>query len=107
MFEKNTAFSEKSELTDDREITQSKYDLYSLNQSLNYADVRKFPPGYLEQSRVPQIVAGNAAVQALGCLVFFARVYSRVILSGIWKSEDWALLVAWVGPFMRLFVVDC
>ncbi|KAK7185636.1 hypothetical protein PSPO01_08322 [Paraphaeosphaeria sporulosa] len=57
---------------------------------------RQFPPGYLEESRVPQIVAGNAAVQALGCLVFFARVYSRAVLIGTWKSEDWVLSVAWL-----------
>ncbi|KAJ4350020.1 uncharacterized protein N0V89_008641 [Didymosphaeria variabile] len=56
----------------------------------------EFPPGFLEESRVPQIVAGNAAVQTLGCLVFFARVYSRAFLIGTWKSEDWALSAAWL-----------
>ncbi|KAF2439603.1 hypothetical protein P171DRAFT_126254 [Karstenula rhodostoma CBS 690.94] len=56
----------------------------------------QFPPGFLEQSRAPQIVAGNATVQALGCLMFFARVYSRAVLIGTWKSEDWALSAAWL-----------
>ena len=72
--------------------------------SLNFAahdnvipDDLKFPPGFLEETRAPQVVAGNIAVQVLGTLFFFARVYSRLFLVATWKSEDWALLAVWVS----------
>lgn len=94
-------------LTDNRERKWTRYGWDFASIWSNHANNRKFPPGYLKQSRVPQIVAGNVTVQILGCLVFFARVYSRAILTGIWKSEDWVLSVAWVGSLMHFFLVLC
>jgi hypothetical protein len=43
------------------------------------------------------MIIGNVLVQFLGCVVFFARVYSRAIIIKAWKTEDSMLALAWVS----------
>lgn len=54
------------------------------------------PPRLFDESRAPEIVAGNAFLQLLGTTFFFARAYSRLVLIKSWKPEDTILLFAWV-----------
>ncbi|KAF2683265.1 hypothetical protein K458DRAFT_432103 [Lentithecium fluviatile CBS 122367] len=54
------------------------------------------PPGAVDESRAPQVVIGNAVVQVVGSLVFFARVFSRLMIINSWKLEDSVLVAAWV-----------
>ncbi|KAH7132457.1 hypothetical protein B0J11DRAFT_601033 [Dendryphion nanum] len=54
------------------------------------------PANILNQSRAPEIIAGNAVLQVLGTIVFLARVYSRVVLSKAWKIEDTVLASTWI-----------
>lgn len=64
---------------------------------MSLAEPSKFPPGFLEETRAPQVVAGVAICQLLGTLVFIARVYSRLFIIKIWKNEDHVLALAWVS----------
>lgn len=41
------------------------------------------------------MVAGNAIVQVIGTLVFFARVYSRLMIINSWKLDDSILVGSW------------
>ncbi|KAF1957043.1 hypothetical protein CC80DRAFT_535004 [Byssothecium circinans] len=67
-----------------------------LRQSGAAGAMPNFPPGYLEETRAPQILIGNVLLQTIGTLFVLARAYCRIFLIGSWKSEDWALIIAWV-----------
>ncbi|KAF2710568.1 hypothetical protein K504DRAFT_265654 [Pleomassaria siparia CBS 279.74] len=54
-------------------------------------------PEFLAQSRVPQIIAGNAVVQIIGTLFFLTRSYTRLFIIRSWKSEDYVLTVGWLA----------
>ncbi|KAF2658249.1 hypothetical protein K491DRAFT_713641 [Lophiostoma macrostomum CBS 122681] len=51
---------------------------------------------FLDESRVPQMIAGNAFLQAFGTFIVFSRAYSRLVIVKNWKVEDYVLIVAWV-----------
>lgn len=54
-------------------------------------------PAFLAESRAPAILAGNIVVQTIGCLFFFMRVYSRLVIIKTWRTEDYVLVFAWVS----------
>lgn len=57
----------------------------------------KNPLFLYEESRAPDILAGNACLQLVGTLFFVARAYSRIGLTKTWKWEDTLLAIAWVS----------
>jgi len=59
------------------------------------------PQQFGEETRAPEVVAGNAIVQVVGTLVFFARIFSRLMIINSWKSEDSVLVAAWVRHIIR------
>jgi hypothetical protein len=59
--------------------------------------VRQFSQNFLEESRQPQMLLGNVLLQSLGCVIFFARVYSRAAIIKAWRAEDSMLALAWVS----------
>ncbi|KAH8725552.1 hypothetical protein GQ44DRAFT_681440 [Phaeosphaeriaceae sp. PMI808] len=58
---------------------------------------RKFDPAFLAETRVPQMLIGNITVQTVGCLIFFLRIYSRVVLTKQFRREDYLLVGAWLS----------
>ncbi|KAL5398425.1 hypothetical protein PMIN06_006553 [Paraphaeosphaeria minitans] len=54
------------------------------------------PPRLFNESRAPEIVAGNVLLQLVGTLFFLLRIYSRLWFTKSWKLEDTLLTTAWV-----------
>ncbi|KAF2441132.1 hypothetical protein P171DRAFT_475564 [Karstenula rhodostoma CBS 690.94] len=53
-------------------------------------------PHLFDESRAPDIVAGNVLLQLVGTLFFILRTFSRLLLTKSWKPEDSLLTIAWV-----------
>ncbi|XPS79307.1 hypothetical protein M3J07_011309 [Ascochyta lentis] len=59
-------------------------------------DNLEFSSSFLAQSRQPHMIIGNVVVQTVGSLFFFARAYSRAVITKSWKTEDCILALAWL-----------
>ncbi|KAF1929883.1 uncharacterized protein M421DRAFT_419651 [Didymella exigua CBS 183.55] len=57
---------------------------------------QEFPPDFLAETRQPEMIIGNIAVQLIGSLFYFARAYSRAAITKAWRAEDYVLTLAWV-----------
>ena len=66
------------------------------NQEFAAENCKGLLPISAEETRAPEVVAGNAIVQTAGTIIFFARVLSRFLIINSWKPEDSILVIAWV-----------
>ncbi|RDL35273.1 Uncharacterized protein BP5553_07204 [Venustampulla echinocandica] len=65
-----------------------------------------FPPGFLAEDRGPTIIAVNATIQGIACLIVILRIISRFTLVKKVGADDWMIVVATILATVNIVIAS-